>query len=50
VLLLDEPAAGMQASDVADRAYVLESGRLVTEGPAATVARDPRVIEAYLGT
>lgn len=34
---------------VADRAYVLESGRLVTEGPADEVADDPRVIEAYLG-
>ena len=48
IVLVEQLAAVALA--VADRAYVLESGRLVTEGPAATVARDPQVIEAYLGT
>jgi branched-chain amino acid transport system ATP-binding protein len=33
----------------ADRAYVMETGRITLEGPAAELAKDPRVIEAYLG-
>ncbi len=47
ILLVEQLASVALA--VADRAYVLESGRLVTEGPADEVADDPRVIEAYLG-
>jgi branched-chain amino acid transport system ATP-binding protein len=31
------------------RAYVLETGSIVMEGPSAQVAADPRVKEAYLG-
>jgi branched-chain amino acid transport system ATP-binding protein len=34
---------------VAARAYVLESGRVVLEGPAAELAENPKVREAYLG-
>ncbi len=34
---------------VCDRAYVLESGRLVIEGTRETMLKNPRVIEAYLG-
>ena len=34
---------------IADRAYVLETGRIVLAGPSATLANDPRVREAYLG-
>ena len=37
------------ALQVAHRAYVLETGRIVLEGPAADVRRDPQVKEAYLG-
>jgi branched-chain amino acid transport system ATP-binding protein len=33
----------------ADRAYVMETGRLTLEGPAAELRKDPRVVEAYLG-
>jgi len=33
----------------ADRGCVLELGRIVREGPAAELLRDPRVREAYLG-
>ena len=37
------------ALDVADRAYVLETGRVTLEGPAAVLRRDPKVEQAYLG-
>ena len=37
------------AFSVADRAYVLETGRVVREGPAAQLAEDPEVKRAYLG-
>jgi branched-chain amino acid transport system ATP-binding protein len=33
----------------ADRAYVLEHGRVVLEGPASKLARDERVRAVYLG-
>jgi branched-chain amino acid transport system ATP-binding protein len=33
----------------ADRAYVLEHGRIVLEGPASALARDERVRAVYLG-
>jgi branched-chain amino acid transport system ATP-binding protein len=34
---------------VADRAYVLEAGRVVLDGSAADLKNDPRVRDAYLG-
>jgi ABC-type branched-subunit amino acid transport system ATPase component/ABC-type branched-subunit amino acid transport system permease subunit len=79
VLLLDEPSAGLDASEtetlagylvdlrnegvsllvidhkldfitqLCDRIAVLEQGRLVAVGDAATVFEDQRVIDAYLG-
>jgi branched-chain amino acid transport system ATP-binding protein len=33
----------------AQYAYVMAAGQLLLEGPAATVARDPRVLESYVG-
>jgi branched-chain amino acid transport system ATP-binding protein len=39
-----------QALDVADRAYVMEAGRIALEGPAAELRHDPRVERSYLGT
>lgn len=35
--------------DFADRAYVMETGKIALEGPAAFIASDARVREAYLG-
>jgi branched-chain amino acid transport system ATP-binding protein len=37
------------ALDAADRAYVLENGRIALSGPAAEVRDDPGVRKAYLG-
>jgi branched-chain amino acid transport system ATP-binding protein len=34
---------------VCTRGYILESGRIVLEGPRDDLLRHPRVLEAYLG-
>jgi branched-chain amino acid transport system ATP-binding protein len=47
ILLVEQNARA--ALQVADHAYVLETGTITMQGPAAELARDPRVIEAYLG-
>ncbi len=47
-LLLVEQMA-RQALKVADRAYVLKTGEITTEGPARALAADPAVRAAYLG-
>jgi branched-chain amino acid transport system ATP-binding protein len=47
VLLVEQNAR--MALSVAHRGYVLSSGRIVAEGSAAAVARDPRLMGAYLG-
>jgi branched-chain amino acid transport system ATP-binding protein len=46
VLLVEQNT--MLALNVAGRAYVLENGRIVLAGPAAELATNPRVREAYL--
>ena len=35
--------------EVASHAYVVENGRVAAEGPAAEIAGDPRIRQAYLG-
>ena len=35
--------------EVASHAYVIENGRVAAEGPAAEIAGDPRIRQAYLG-
>jgi branched-chain amino acid transport system ATP-binding protein len=47
-VLLVEQNAHMSLA-IADRAYVLETGRVVMSGPAKEIARDARIKEAYLG-
>jgi len=47
ILLVEQNARA--ALQVADHGYVLENGRITLEGPAADLARNPRVIESYLG-
>jgi branched-chain amino acid transport system ATP-binding protein len=47
ILLVEQNARA--ALEVADYGYVLETGDLVLQGPAAQLAKDPRVIETYLG-
>jgi len=64
LLMLDEPSQGIapklvddilaavgriRALDLADRAYVLQTGRIVMEGAARDIAADAGVRKAYLG-
>jgi branched-chain amino acid transport system ATP-binding protein len=47
ILLVEQNARA--ALQVADHGYVLETGEIALEGPAADLADDLRVIETYLG-
>jgi len=47
ILLVEQNVA--RALEIADRAYVLEEGRIVAEGTPATLLGDSRIQEAYLG-
>ena len=47
ILLVEQNARA--ALQIADYAYVLETGEAVLDGPASELANDPRVIETYLG-
>lgn len=47
ILLVEQNASA--ALEIADYAYVLETGRIVLQGTAAEIAENPAVIAAYLG-
>ncbi|MFN4156621.1 MAG: ABC transporter ATP-binding protein [Paracoccaceae bacterium] len=47
VLLVEQNAYG--ALKIADRGYVMETGRISMNGPAGELIADPRIREAYLG-
>ena len=47
ILLVEQNVS--QVLRISDRAYVLDNGRLVTEGDSAMLANDPTVRRAYLG-
>jgi branched-chain amino acid transport system ATP-binding protein len=47
ILLVEQNARA--ALRVADRGYVLETGRFTHEGPSAELAADDRIVEMYLG-
>jgi len=47
VLLVEQNASA--ALRLAARAYVLETGRIVMQGPASDLANDPGIRKAYLG-
>ena len=47
ILLVDQNARA--ALGIADRGYVMESGRIVLDGAAAKLLNDPQVQQAYMG-
>jgi branched-chain amino acid transport system ATP-binding protein len=47
ILLVEQNARA--ALQVSDYGYVLETGRIVLEGPSAALAEDARVVATYLG-
>jgi branched-chain amino acid transport system ATP-binding protein len=47
ILLVEQNA--QMALSIADRGYVLETGRVVLEGPGQELLANPTVMEAYLG-
>ena len=47
ILLVEEAAE--RVSGVAERLYLLDSGRIVREGPAEDILRDRTMLETYLG-
>ena len=47
ILLVEQNAHA--ALSHSDRAYVLETGEIVMQGPSKDLAKDPRIKEAYLG-
>lgn len=47
ILLVEQNAR--KALEIADRAYVMETGRIIMEGDARTLAANPAIEKAYLG-
>jgi branched-chain amino acid transport system ATP-binding protein len=47
ILLVEQDV--LAAFELADRAFVIDRGRVLVSGPSTAIAQDPRVREAYLG-
>jgi branched-chain amino acid transport system ATP-binding protein len=47
ILLVEQDV--LAALELADRAFVIDRGRVLISGRSATIAKDPKVREAYLG-
>ena len=47
MLLVEQKAR--QTLKIADRAYLLENGRVITSGPASEMASNAMVSESFLG-
>ena len=47
ILIVEQNARATLA--LADRAYLLEAGRITGSGPAETLRTDPAVVRAFLG-
>ena len=47
MLLVEQNAH--RALEIADRGYVLETGRIILDGPSADLLANPEVRAAYLG-
>jgi branched-chain amino acid transport system ATP-binding protein len=47
ILLVEQDV--MNALELADRAYVIDHGRVTKSGPAMSLAKDPAIREAYMG-
>ncbi len=47
MLIVEQNAA--LALEIADHAYLIETGRVVMSGPAAEIGRDESIRRAYLG-
>ena len=47
VLIVEQRMA--EVLEIADRAYILQTGRVQMQGPAAEISRNPDVRKAYLG-
>ena len=47
VLLIEQNV--VQSLEVAQRAYILDNGRFVLEGPAVQIGNDPDLKRTYLG-
>ncbi len=39
----------LRTLEIADKAYVVENGRVALEGDAGELAEDPKIRQAYLG-
>jgi branched-chain amino acid transport system ATP-binding protein len=47
ILLVEQNAR--KALEIADRAYVMETGRIILAGDAHALAQNPEIEKAYLG-